>query len=230
MHTRRLGAFLIGAWLLGTLLVMFTTSQSYRNVDRFLTSPPPQASTAVDNVGSELMRQILRFQASEHNRHVKETWEMMQLGLGAALLATSFLTSHRSRVVFICAALMIAMVLTMYLYFTPVMNALARSFDLLPLTAAVREREDFSHYAVWYRVFEVLKTMLALVVAARLLFDRYELQDKLIPAGGGQNNRLRRRRHSASSDEGSGFDRESSSAPDSSPARVNSPEPEHDRS
>jgi hypothetical protein len=223
MHTRRLGAFLIGAWLLGTVLVMFTTSQSYRNVDRFLATRPPEASTVLDDIGPESMRQILRFQASEHNRHVKETWEMMQLGLAAALLGTSFLTSHRSRVVVVCAGVMMIMVLTMYLYVTPVMNTLSRSFDFLPLTAAVKEREDFSHYAVWHRVFEVLKTMLALVVTARLLFDRYELQDKLIPSSVGHEKRLHRRRQSSSSDEGSGIGSESSPAP------VKSSEPEHGR-
>ena len=203
MHTRRLGAFLIGAWLLGTLLVMFVTSQSYKNIDRFFASLPPQVAKEVDDVGPEAMRQILRFHASEHNRHVKETWEMMQLGIVAALLATAVLTSHRSRVLVTCAGLMIMMVLTTYLYFTPVLNELSRSFDFLPLTAAVKEREEFSNYAVWYRVFEVLKTTLALVVTARLLFDRHELQEKLIPGRDGHHKRSHGRSLSSSSDEGS---------------------------
>ena len=49
--------------------------------------------------GLTVMRQILRFQASQHNRHIIETWEVIQLGLGGALLATSVLTAHRSRVI-----------------------------------------------------------------------------------------------------------------------------------
>jgi hypothetical protein len=228
MHTRRVGAFLIGAWLLGSLLVTFMTSQSYRNVDRFFGSPPPQVAKELDDVGPDVMRQILRFHASEHNRHVTETWEVMQLGIAAALLATSFLTSHRSRIVVICTVLMAIMVLTMYLYVTPVMNTLSRSFDFLPLTAAVQERENFNYYSVWYRVLEVLKTILALMVTGRLLFDRYELQDKLIPGSGGQSKRVRRKRRSSTSHEGYGSGSSSSAKPESSASVTHSPEPEHD--
>jgi hypothetical protein len=195
MHTRRVGAFLIGAWLLGSLLVAFVSSQGYLNVDRFFSSPPTQISKELDDVGPEVMRQILRYQASQHIRHLTETWEVIQLGLGFALLATSFLTPHRSRIVIIGAALMVVMVLVMYFRLTPIMNALARSYDFLPLTAAIQERDAFSHYAVWYRVLEILKAVLGIVITGRLLFDRYDWQEKLIP-GSTPSKGVRRRRKS----------------------------------
>jgi hypothetical protein len=195
MHTRRVGAFLIGAWLLGSLLVAFVSSQAYLNVDRFFSSPPAQISKELDDVGPEVMRQILRYQASQHIRHLTETWEVIQLGLGFALLATSFLTPHRSRIVIIGAALMVVMVLIMYFRLTPIMNALARSHDFLPLTAAVQERDAFSYYAVWYRVLEILKAVLGIVITGRLLFDRYDWQEKLLP-GSTPSKGVRRRRKS----------------------------------
>ncbi len=197
MHTRRVGAFLIGAWLLGSLLMAFVTSQGLMNVDRFFSSPPAQVSKELDDVGPDVMRQILRFQAAQHNRHILETWEIIQLGLGGALLATSFLTSHRSRIVLICTIIMVFMVLVMYFYFTPIMNALARSFDFLPAGAAVQERENFGYYSVWYRVLDIFKALLAIVVAARLLFDRYDWQEKLMPGTAGPSGKgVRRRRRS----------------------------------
>jgi hypothetical protein len=159
----------------------FVSSQAVAGVDRFFSSPPPQIAKDVDDVGPEVMRQILRYQSAQHVRHIWETWEVIQLGLGASLLATSFLTSHRSRIVLICCLVMLSMTAFMYLYLTPVMNALARSLDFLPADAAVRERENFNYYTVWYRVLEIFKILLALTITGRLLFDRYEWQEKLIP-------------------------------------------------
>jgi hypothetical protein len=198
MHTRRVGAFVIGAWLIGTLLVTFMSSQALLNVDRFFSNPPQQVSRELDEVGRDAMRQILRFQAAQYNRHILETWEIIQLGLGGALLATSFLTSHRSKIVLICTAIMMIMVAVMYFYLTPITNALGRSFDFLPAGAATQERESFNYYSVWYRVLEILKTLLGLIIAARLLFDRYEWKDKLIPGTAASNKVVRRRRKSQS--------------------------------
>ena len=196
MHTRRVGAFLIGAWLLGSLLMAFVSTQSAANIERFFSNPPPQVTKELDDIGPDMMRQILRYEAAQHIRHISETWEVIQLGLGAALLATSFLTSHRSRIVVVCSLLMLTMAAVMYLYLTPVMNALARSFDFLPATAAVPERESFNHYFVWYRVLEILKTLLALVITGRLLFDRYEWQEKLFPGNSSSGKLVRRRKRS----------------------------------
>jgi hypothetical protein len=207
MHTRRVGAFLIGAWLLGSLLVAFISSQAFLNVDRFFGSPPAQISKEIDDIGPDVMRQILRYQASQHTRHLSETWEVMQLGLGSALLATSFLTAHRSRIVIFSTALMLLIVLVMYFRLTPIMNALARSYDFLPLTASSQERDAFSYYAVWYRVLDILKAALGVIVTGRLLFDRYDWQEKLLP-GSGPAKGVRRRRRPAPAIQPSQADRE----------------------
>jgi hypothetical protein len=196
MHTRRVGAFVIGAWLIGTILVAFLSSQSLVNVDRFFANPPLQVAKELNDIGRESMRQILHFQAVQYSRHITETWEIIQLGLGAALLATSFLTSHRSKIVLICTGIMTIMVAIMYFYLTPVMNALGRSFDFMPVGAAVPERENFNYYFVWYRVLEILKSILGLTIAGRLLFDRYEWQDRLIPGAAVSGKGARRRRRS----------------------------------
>jgi hypothetical protein len=209
MHTRRVGAFLIGAWLLGLLITTFIASQSYSNVERFFSNPPPQVTREVDQVGPDVMRQILRFQASQHNRHVAETWHVIQLGLLGALLATSFLTSHRSRIVIIATSLMFVMVLVSYFFLTPAMNALSRSYDFVPTGVGTAERENYAYYSVWFRVLDVLKTILALLITGRLLFDRYEWRDKLVSAPPEKGQRRRRK---------SGSSSRSSSAPESSAA------------
>jgi hypothetical protein len=146
------------------------------NVDRFFTNPPPQSAKQLSDIGPDAIRQILRFQASQQNRHILETWQVIQLGLGGALLATAFLTAHRSRILLVSTAIMVLLVLIMYFYLTPAMNGLGRSFDFQPAGAAVAERESFNAYLIWYRVLEIFKTLLGLVAAGRLLFDRHEWQ------------------------------------------------------
>jgi hypothetical protein len=199
MHTRRVGAFLIGAWLIGSLIVWFVTSQSLVNVDRILNSPPTTLSREFENMAPDVTRRILTYEAMQHNGHVSEAWEVMQLGLGAALLATSVLTAHRSRFLIGSAVVMTLMTAIMGLYLTPTINALGRSFDFLPAAAPPAVRESVLSYQTWHRVLEVLKTGLGFAIAARLLFDRYNWRDKLIPTASKPTRRRVRRTPSSSS-------------------------------
>jgi hypothetical protein len=121
----------------------------------------------------------------------------MQLGILSALLVTSFFTSHRSRIVIISTSIMLLLVVVAYMQLTPYMNALSRSYDFLPAGAAVRERENFNYFAVWYRVLDIFKVILALLITGRLLFDRYDWQEKLSPGSVTKTTRRRRRSHPA---------------------------------
>lgn len=195
MHNRRFGAFLIGAWLIGTVMVWFATSQSLLNVDRTLSTPPQQVQKEFDDMGPDVTRQILRHQAMQLNRRVTETWEVIQLGMAGALLAISILTTHRSKTTIASAILLMILSAFAAFYITPAMNALGRSFDFLPPTAALRERDAFQRLDVWHRVTHVLGTLIALLITARLLFDFYEFRDKLMPdMDRGKKTRRRRRR------------------------------------
>jgi hypothetical protein len=197
MHNRRFGAFLMGAWLLGSVLIWFVGSQSILTVDRILSTPPQQVQKEFEDMGNDVARQILRFEANQLNRRVTETFEVLQLGLAGALLASSILTSSRSKTTIIGSILLMGIAAIMAFYLTPSMNALARAYDFLPATAAQREREAFQRLDVWHRVLQVLGIGIALIVTARLLFDFYEFGAKLIPDFGKNSKRRRRRRRSS---------------------------------
>jgi hypothetical protein len=199
MHNRRFGAFLLGAWLIGSVLVWFVSSQSGMNVERTLSTPPQQIQKEFDDMGPEVTRQILRHQAMQLNRRVTETWEMMQLGMAAALLAISILTTHRSITTFVSAILLMIMAAIAAFYLTPAMNGLGRSFDFLPATAAMRERDAFQRLEVWHKVLVVLSTLVALITTARLVFDFYEFRDKVLPGTDTKHKVRRRRRHTVPS-------------------------------
>ncbi|MBC8167291.1 MAG: hypothetical protein H7Y20_15655 [Bryobacteraceae bacterium] len=192
MHTRRFGAFIIGMWIMGTIVVWFARSLNEMNVERMFTNPPVPVQKEIDNMGNDTSRQIFRYQAAQHSRRIQETWEMIQLGIGAALLATSILTTHRSRVVVGSTILMMLMLVIMAFYITPVMHSLARSYDFLPASANIRERESYASSQVRHSVLEILKLALMLLVAARLLFDFYDF-GAMLPFSKGQKKRRRLR-------------------------------------
>ena len=189
--------------------MFFVTSQSIATVDRILNNPPQAVTKEFDDIGPEVTRQILRYESLLFNRHVTEAWEVMQLGIGGALLATSFLTTHRSRIVIIGTLLMLAIVLYMYFSLTPTMSQLERSYDFLPAGAGQRERDNYTAFAVWDRVLEVFKSGLGIIITARLLFDRYDWKNKLVgtPAPELSSGRIRRRRRSSSSVRSSSVER-----------------------
>lgn len=196
MHTRRVGAFLVGAILLGTVLMPFILTQSVMTAERILGSPAPQVQKEFEEIGPEVMRQILRHQALELNRHITESWEVMQIGLAGALLATSLLTSHRSRFVMGGAAVILGLVLYMHFGLTPHISSVSRSYDFLPVTAAARERAAVKALELRYSVASVFKIAVALLITARLLFDRYDWKAKLLGQRTPSVKRVRRRRRS----------------------------------
>ena len=193
MHTRRLASFILGAWLLGSLFMAFLATQSFKNVDRILNSPPPAVAKYIEDVGMDVTRLLLRYQSSELNRFFFEAWGVVQLGIGAAFLAACLLTAHRSKFLIFASVGMILLVAYNTFYVLPTMVSLGRSFDFLPPTAAPQDRENFQDYHVMYSVGEVIKLLLGVALAARLLFDRYGWKQKLMPVVPGRNMHRRRR-------------------------------------
>src|SRR3954451_15249540 len=124
MHNRRLGALLIGMWLMGSVLAWFVKSQTLINVDRFLANAPPQIEKSITALGRDSVIAVLRAQALQASRHLQETWDVVQVCLAGALFLTSLLTSNRSRVIIACSAAMLAMVAGIAFYLTPNIDAL----------------------------------------------------------------------------------------------------------
>lgn len=194
MHTRRFGAFIAGMWLMGATLMWFAVSQSNMSVERLFTNPPQQIQKEINDMGPDVARQVFRYQSSLFVRRVQETWEIMQLGLLGALLATSMLTAHRSRIILAATGLMTLAVLTQAFYLTPLMTGLARSYDFLPATAALREREAYASFMNWHRILDVLKMIFALAIVGRLLFDFYDFGSVVLPWSKAPRKRKRMRR------------------------------------
>lgn len=191
----------------------FSITQSNMTVERLFSNPPQQVQKEINDMGPDVARQVFRYQASLFERRVRETWEIIQLGVLGALLATSILTAHRSRIVVAATALMILFVLLQAFYLTPLMVGLARSFDFLPATAALAERESFVRYLNYYRALDVLKVLLCLGIISRLLFDFYDFGAVVLPWSKPPARRKRRVRRSGSRPAASGQSTSPSPAP-----------------
>lgn len=180
----------------------YVMSQNIQNVDRILNNPPGPVAKDIEDLGADITRLLLRYQAVEVNRFLSDVWGVLQLGLGAAFLISCVLTSHRSKFLIIVCAVMIVIVTLQMFYLAPIMAQLGKSFDFLPPTAALKDRENYQSYHVWHTVLEFIKLLLGVGLAVRLLFDRYAWQQKL--AGTPQRVSRRRRRHTGVPHSGTG--------------------------
>jgi hypothetical protein len=195
MHTRRLAAFLLGAWLLGSIVVGFLVAPAaFKQVESVLATPPSAIGREIEEVGSDIMRLILRYQASELNRFVFDAWGVIQLGLAAATLSSVVLTAHRSKFLIVVALAMAAIVCIQALYITPSLKTLGRQIDFLPQTANSAERESHQSYHMWYQVLEVLKLLFGVAAAFRLLVDTRDWRDRSTSTERPSVHRRRRRR------------------------------------
>ncbi len=189
--------------MLGILMIGFVSLQNMSNVDRILGSPPGPVAKDIEDLGTDITRLLLRYQAAQMNRFLMESWGVAQVGLGAAILSAVLFTAHRSKFLIYATCVMVLIVIFQVTYVRPSMNALGRSFDFLPGTAAMRERDGYQSYATMYSAAEVIKLLIGLLLSGRLLFDRYGWKQKLLPPA---PKRLQRKRKNSIGGAASGTD------------------------
>ncbi len=131
MHSRRLASLLLGGWLIASLLSDFVIIQNFRSVDRFLAEPSVVSAQYIKAVGGhDQARLFLRQEVGERNRYLFEQWEIFQIILGLALLATVvFGHGDPSKATLLSAAAMLLIVCLARFYLTPRITELGRLID-----------------------------------------------------------------------------------------------------
>lgn len=168
MHPRRLATFLLGAWLLGILFLHAAATQNIRSVDRTLRDPGERAQKMLDTLGPVESRQLLRFQASQANRHNAELWEWVQVGLGSSLLVLLLLAVRSHRMALALATALILIVLAQRLWLTPLLSTIGRQMDFLADPERSPFQEPMTQYHSYYSALEWTK--LALIVGLAGLY------------------------------------------------------------
>jgi hypothetical protein len=176
MRHTRIAAFLLGAWLLGTLFMIFVATQNFETVDRVLKNPPPEAFRLILALGNEGARQLLRYTAGEENRYFFENWELAQIVIGV-LLTGILIFGVESRMLAGFSGAMLILTIFEHLKITPEMTWLGRSFDFVSWTAESLARDQFWKLHGVYSAIEIVKMLLA-VVTAGFLFQMRQRRPK----------------------------------------------------
>jgi hypothetical protein len=178
MHTRRLAAFLLGAWLSGSFFMIMVATRNLAAADRMASAPPASAAISVEILGQTAARTFLRIQAAELNRWYFDTWEWLEIGLGAALLAALTTGPGRHRSAILLCAFMLLTVLITHFAITPQATRLGRLVDAIPAEQPSPDRLRLGNYNTVYAVIECAKWLLGLMLLSSLLRRHAEL-----PAG-----------------------------------------------
>jgi hypothetical protein len=175
MNIRYFACWVLGAWIAGSLFMVLVATQNFRSVDRLLAAPA-QAAAHVEKMGRDDARMFLRYQVSEQNRWYFETWEKVQLALGAALLAAML---RQGKFLFAAAAVMFALLAVERFYITPEVVRLGRLIDFVPQYVSTAERSTFWRFHGAYSGIELTKLALGLFLSGRLIFGRKRIADKV---------------------------------------------------
>ncbi len=169
MHSRRLAALLIGAWLAGSLLMLLIAGHNLHAADELLGRSPAPAARLIKTLGYGDARAYLQYQAAEMNRWYFEKWEMAQFGIGACLAAALWVGRLRGWPLKI-ALMMLAITFVERAWLTPRITALGRQLDFGSADVWSSNRAVFRLYNKIYWALGVLKLGLGLGIAGQLLY------------------------------------------------------------
>jgi hypothetical protein len=178
--TRRHWALVIlGAWIAGSICMSVVATENFYTIDRLLGSRANAAfGAAVDRLGAVEARDLLRYLSSELNRLYFQLWNGAQIVLGVlALWLLSTSTARplgRDKRAKWGIAAMLAIVVLMLVYLTPAIVTLGRSLDFVPRDPAPPGMSRFWILHAAYTSLEMLKLVIALLVAISLAKQRGE--------------------------------------------------------
>lgn len=173
MHTRRLAAFLLGAWLGGSLLMILITAANLTFTNSLLRSlSDPAAALMKRNGAPQDVALLLKYETSEQNRRYTEIWQRAQVGLGLALAACLFLGTQRRVFPIVVCALMMTMVVFQLLGVSSELAFRGREADFPPANTdfnTVRRIYALGQIFAWV---EGAKMVLGVLLAGYLFIFR----------------------------------------------------------
>ena len=127
----RVALCLLGAWLMGSVMMFAVAPQNFRVIDHLLASSPNARFHALAaELGPGSMRESLRYLASELNRAFFLQWNVAQLVLGAAVvwLCWQRQARPRAKVPALSALFLVVMLLGIV---TPFITRVGRNLDFV---------------------------------------------------------------------------------------------------
>lgn len=170
MKVHRFLCLLLGLWLGASFLMLFVATDNFRVANNAVASPPDALSAVMKSAGAEPVRQILRYQASEANRHLFDVWGVTQFGAALTVfLIVLFGTSSGKFPVFLSLAIVI-LVGIMHWMVTPQISTTSKLLDFVSLNDMPAERARLRSIHNIYSIMEVVTLLLVSGLGAFFLF------------------------------------------------------------
>jgi hypothetical protein len=156
----RWGLCLLGAWLMGSVIMIMVATRNFRLIDELLQgSPNTDFRALVESFGAARVRDTLRYLSSELNREYFQTWNVAQVVLGGASLLLIPRTSELARA-WRLLAVSLLLVAGMLIFLNPQIVQIGRSLDFVPRDPPPPQLATFWKLHVAYTVLEVAKLVL----------------------------------------------------------------------
>lgn len=168
-------AFLLGAWMLGTVLLGAVASENFFMIDRLIDSSGDSSSRSHPSFQRDAAqlppgeaRIMLRYVSSELNRFYFNVWGWFELGLAslAVLLAVRGSLPRRFMIGF---GVMLALVAVMTIYITPRITEVGRSLDFVPRNPAPPSLAEFGVLHAAYSFMDLAKLGIGIWLGALLM-------------------------------------------------------------
>ena len=184
MHSRRFTTLLLGLWLGASLFMDWASIDSFWTIDGAAQSAREREPILVRTIGAGPVRELLRFQTAELNRHYAYIWGYAQVALGAVLLVVVLFATNGNKAALALSAAMLLLVAGMQFAVMPPMLEQGRALDFAAGKDLTRERAAFAGSHNTYIGMEVLKLVMGFGLAGVLLYRE---------RGGSGSTRRRRR-------------------------------------
>jgi hypothetical protein len=166
----RLGVVaLTSIWMAGTILVAIVATQNFWTIDRLLQSSPNESFRhAVETVGHEQVREVLRYLSSELNRLYFQYWNLVQIAIGILALWLNGKAPANSKVKWAIVS-MLGVVLVMTAWITPQMVSVGRRLDFVPRDPVPPELRTFGLLHAAYTLMDVVVLILGMAAIVWLV-------------------------------------------------------------
>ena len=159
---------LIGASVAGSVFMGFVATESFGTIDRLLAAEVhPSFHAAVESLGRDAARGVLRYLASELNRLLFLVWGWADVALLGAVLG--LLWSVRVPWVRYAALGALALALVMALGLTPPIVSVGRGLDFVPREPPPPDLARFGLLHAGYAVLDAVKLVLTVAAAIGLV-------------------------------------------------------------
>jgi hypothetical protein len=172
VHTRRIASFILGAWVAGSLFMLFISIQNARSANALLLSPLPEAAKIMDDAGRDRAALLLRHAAAEETRSALFAWEKVQIPLAIALGGFLFLGTQKRIFPLVLCGAMFALVVFQHLGISTELAYLGRETDFPPGDALIGPQKRMIALEEVYYAAEAIKLVAAGILASFLFVFR----------------------------------------------------------